>query len=337
MMSRPRAAKHGWDCEMLILHPLSRPSVPSNRWPRKGFRYSRLVRPARPDPITSTVRCIAHSSTGQSSWSRRLHPKTISPLLLVLGRCGWPGLNAPSPFPPPCIRMVSIGLPAAPGKALGRPAQHFPMPPRCNAHQRHWQLAAGPILTRETGAELALRVPAYPSSGYVDAMHQVVSQPTSIHWPVLSVPSRGRASRELHAAVPQSSCRLGSRLMRLETSPLISSLARGSLGGQASWPPDTVLSIQFLVCLWWFLAHTRAAGPCHCRLALSCPCALCSILRVFVPSLFDLSLGGGASTAPAGRPSLRISCRQLRTRDSSEAGHWEPWPIGGLKKETKEK
>lgn len=94
--------------------------------------------------------------------------------------------------------------------------------------------------------------------------------------------------------------------MRLETSPLISSLARASLGGQASWPPDTVLSIQFLVCLWWFLAHTRAAGPCHCRLALSCPCALCSILRVFVPSLFDLSLGGGggASTAPAGRPSF---------------------------------
>lgn len=161
MMSRPRAAKHGWDCEMLILHPLSRPSVPSNRWPRKGFRYSRLVRPVRPDPITSTVRCIAHSSTGQSSWSHRLHPKTISPLLLVLGRCGWPGLNAPSPFPPPCIRMVSIGLPAAPGKALGSPAQHFPMPPRCNAHQRHWQLAAGPILTRETGAELALRVPVY--------------------------------------------------------------------------------------------------------------------------------------------------------------------------------
>jgi hypothetical protein len=42
--------------------------------------------------------------TGPSSWSRRLPPKTISPLLLVLGRCGWPGLNAPSPFPPPCVR-----------------------------------------------------------------------------------------------------------------------------------------------------------------------------------------------------------------------------------------
>lgn len=242
--------------------------------PLKGFRYSRLV---RPDPITSTVRCIANSSTGQSSWSRRLHPKTISPLLLlVLGRCGWPGLNAPSPFPPPCIRMVSIGLPAAPGKALGRPScATFPDAPKIQRPPE--ALAAGPILTR--GGCGSWRCGSQSTYQARDMSTRCIRSSRSRPPCGVCPLERAGEQRATCCSPQQSSCRLGSRLTRrLETSPLISSLARGSLGGQASWPrgPDTVLSIQFLVCLWWFLAHTRAAGPCHCRLALS---SLCSVLH----------------------------------------------------------
>lgn len=124
--------------------------------------------------------------------------------------------------------------------------------------------------------ELALRVPVYQARDMsTRCIRSSRSRPPCGVCPL----ERVGEQRATCCSPQQSSCRLGSRLTRrLETSPLISSLARGSLGGQASWPrgPDTVLSIQFLVCLWWFLAHTRAAGPCHCRLALS---SLCSVLH----------------------------------------------------------
>lgn len=184
--------------------------------------------------------------------------------------------------------MVSIGLPAAPGKALGRPScATFPDAPKMQRPPdgRHWRRA-----------QSSRGVRSCPGSGYVDAMHrhQVVSQPTSM----CSLSSREGS--------PQSSCRLGSRWTRLETSPLISSLARGSLGGQASWPrTQSSRSNSWCVCGGSWHIHGQP-GPVIVGWPLSLCSVLCAPFSAFssrLCSICPVALEGrGASTAPAGRP-----------------------------------
>jgi hypothetical protein len=154
----------------------------------------------------------------------------------------------------------------------------------------------------------------------------IVSQPTSIA--VCPVERAGEQRATYCSRRGRADWAAGSELMRLETSPLISSLARGSLGGQASPRTQSARSnsgvsvvvlgtytgSRALSLVGWPSLVPVLCAPFSAISSRLCPFSWCS--------------GGGLPTAPAGRPFGILAVRSARVI-RPELGHGSRGPWAG--------